>query len=630
MVETEDEWIDKAEEERLGIIAKYDKGREKGAQIDPWEDPAFEIYHVTDAYGFIHDNRLPLKSNPDEIKRKNTELERVDKWLKMLKAWDKYKNGEKLKKRTYKGIPNKLRGEAWAKLLELQTLKDQQKGKYEEMYQLARKHSPDIRQIDLDVNRTYRDHVNFRERYGITQQALFKILCAYSVYNSEVGYCQGMSQIAALLLLYLNEEDAFWALAQLMTNHKYAMHGFFIAGFPKLVRFQSHHDKILSIMLPKLKKHFDKHDGEKVLICGAYAILKIHSKTLLAKKNMDDILTYIQSKLPQNFDCDTDTAITLFNKHSEELHRKKLDTAGEPGDDELVKKPFGVIENLLPAVNNHHKSSRPAASPKKPVDSNENTKQDPSPNKLPPAGSVLENNSDLSPSPTRVTQSVGVLENSRQREQSPKPPADVLENSRPRTQSPQFVDVLEGSRLQARSPQPVDVVEKFTPITRSPQPVSVPENARPSSRSNRSIDGFNPTRRTPSPRDSVAVHENNRPSVSPRLPVSVPENISRRSLSPANINPPVYGRENSRASSSTPSPVNIPIENYMSSPSPPLSLNIPSGETVRIHVPYNSPSHHSSSFATTSSASRNGFDLSKSDPNRIKIDVSGSGSEILG
>ena len=41
----------------------------------------------------------------------------------------------------------------------------------------------------------------------------------------EVSYCQGMSQIAAILLMYLNEEDAFWALAQLLTNQRHAMHG---------------------------------------------------------------------------------------------------------------------------------------------------------------------------------------------------------------------------------------------------------------------------------------------------------------------------------------------------------------------------------------------------------------------
>jgi len=41
------------------------------------------------------------------------------------------------------------------------------------------------------------------------QQALFHVLAAYSLYNTEIGYCQGMSQIAALLLMYFNEEVRF-------------------------------------------------------------------------------------------------------------------------------------------------------------------------------------------------------------------------------------------------------------------------------------------------------------------------------------------------------------------------------------------------------------------------------------
>ena len=45
------------------------------------------------------------------------------------------------------------------------------------------------------------------------------------MYNTEVGYCQGMSQIAALLLMYLNEEDAFWALSALLSDKEHGMHG---------------------------------------------------------------------------------------------------------------------------------------------------------------------------------------------------------------------------------------------------------------------------------------------------------------------------------------------------------------------------------------------------------------------
>jgi hypothetical protein len=37
----------------------------------------------------------------------------------------------------------------------------------------------------------------FRERYNKRQQALFHVLAAYSMYNTEVGYCQGMSQVSS-------------------------------------------------------------------------------------------------------------------------------------------------------------------------------------------------------------------------------------------------------------------------------------------------------------------------------------------------------------------------------------------------------------------------------------------------
>ena len=37
----------------------------------------------------------------------------------------------------------------------------------QEMKERARQLSPDIVQIDLDVNRTYRDHIMFRKRYDV-------------------------------------------------------------------------------------------------------------------------------------------------------------------------------------------------------------------------------------------------------------------------------------------------------------------------------------------------------------------------------------------------------------------------------------------------------------------------------
>lgn len=60
----EEDLLRRSAEEREKIFARYALGREEGAQIDPWEDPAFEVYHSTDRYGFIHDKRLPSKVDP--------------------------------------------------------------------------------------------------------------------------------------------------------------------------------------------------------------------------------------------------------------------------------------------------------------------------------------------------------------------------------------------------------------------------------------------------------------------------------------------------------------------------------------------------------------------------------------
>ena len=68
-------------------------------------------------------------------------------------------------------------------------------GIYEAMKDLGRQTSPDVRQIDLDVMRTFRNHIMFRERYGIKQQALFHVLVAYSMYNPVSLVCGVCNQL---------------------------------------------------------------------------------------------------------------------------------------------------------------------------------------------------------------------------------------------------------------------------------------------------------------------------------------------------------------------------------------------------------------------------------------------------
>ncbi len=72
---------------------------------------------------------------------------------------------------------------------------------------------------------------------------------------------QGMSDIAGMLLIYVaDEEEAFWALAQLLNGPRHKMHCLFTNDFPGLTRYFKHHEKVLQTHLRKVWKHFKKLD----------------------------------------------------------------------------------------------------------------------------------------------------------------------------------------------------------------------------------------------------------------------------------------------------------------------------------------------------------------------------------
>ena len=58
--------------------------------------------------------------------------------------------------------------------------------------------------IQRDINRTFPAHDFFKEAGGLGQDSLYRISKAYAVHDSEVGYCQGLSFLAATLLLHVS------------------------------------------------------------------------------------------------------------------------------------------------------------------------------------------------------------------------------------------------------------------------------------------------------------------------------------------------------------------------------------------------------------------------------------------
>ncbi|XP_023160058.1 USP6 N-terminal-like protein isoform X1 [Drosophila hydei] len=367
--------VKRAEDEREDIFKRYELGLDPHNIVDSWENPTFEIYHITDKYGFMHDSRLPSSRDSQEVQRTKIELERDKKWVKMLNHWPP--PHEKLHKRVYKGIPDRMRWPAWKQLLNVQQSMDNNVGVYARMLQMAKENATETRQIDADVNRQFRDNLAYRERYSVKQCSLFNVLNAYSIYNSELGYCQGMACVAGVLLLYMQEEEAFWALNTLITDRKYGMHGLFIEGFPKLTRFIEHHDRILSKIMRKLHKHFMKHnvdallyaikwffvvfvervpfslslrvwdifllDGDRVILAMAVTILYLHKDELLRLKDMDGIIEYLQVKLHKNFGYNDDDAIQALERVMKKLKDLKLDVPPPAKTNEFPTRPLGMF-----------------------------------------------------------------------------------------------------------------------------------------------------------------------------------------------------------------------------------------------------------------------------------------------
>ena len=82
--------------------------------------------------------------------------------------------------------------------------------------------------IEKDLHRNFPNHELFGGAYKtIGQKELFLVLKAYSVYNPSVGYCQAQAPVAALLLMNLPTEKAFWCFVSICDKY---LTGYYSSG----------------------------------------------------------------------------------------------------------------------------------------------------------------------------------------------------------------------------------------------------------------------------------------------------------------------------------------------------------------------------------------------------------------
>ncbi|XP_051472327.1 TBC1 domain family member 1 isoform X3 [Apus apus] len=258
-------------------------------------------------------------------------------WEKMLSTPGRSKikfDVEKIHSAVGQGVPRHHRGEIWKFLAEQYHLKHQfpskQQPKDIPYKELLKQLTSQQHAILIDLGRTFPTHPYFSAQLGAGQLSLYNILKAYSLLDQEVGYCQGLSFVAGVLLLHMSEEDAFKMLKFLM----------FDMGLRKQYRPDM---TILQIQMYQLSRllhdyhrdlynHLEEHEigpslyaapwfltmfasqfplgfvarvFDMLLLQGSEAIFKValsllgsHKPLILQHENLETIVDFIKSTLP--------------------------------------------------------------------------------------------------------------------------------------------------------------------------------------------------------------------------------------------------------------------------------------------------------------------------------------------
>ncbi|KAJ8967022.1 hypothetical protein NQ314_003139 [Rhamnusium bicolor] len=307
-------------------------------------------------------NRVITPSKPEKLeeptrKRTKEELKSAVKRIKLeydemrpnqrevMEVWELVtsKEGGRIKcdkqmlfRAIRQGVPRGKRGEVWqflaqeycAKVAPIDITKYPN---YNVPYEtLLRQLTSHQHAILIDLGRTFPNHSYFSSPLGPGQLALFNLLKAYSLLDTEVGYCQGLSFVAGVLLLHMEESQAFFLLRHLMYRR-----GLRKQYLPDMVSLQIklyQLSRLVHDLLPELYNHFDFYEvaptlyaapwlltmfasqfplgfvtrvfdltfleGPDVIFRVALALLSYHKDKLLVCDSFEEIMNYLKVQLP--------------------------------------------------------------------------------------------------------------------------------------------------------------------------------------------------------------------------------------------------------------------------------------------------------------------------------------------
>ncbi|XP_040035391.2 TBC1 domain family member 12 [Gasterosteus aculeatus] len=193
----------------------------------------------------------------------------------ILPQWDSVKGTRRVRDLWWQGLPPSVRGRVWSlaignelnitpELYEIFLSRAKEKWRsYSETSSVNdsendggasladRESSLDL--IKLDISRTF-PYLFIFQKGGPYHDLLHSVLGAYTCYRPDIGYVQGMSFIAAVLILNLEEAEAFITFANLL--NKPCQMAFFRVDHELMLKYFAAFEVFFEENLPRLFSHF--------------------------------------------------------------------------------------------------------------------------------------------------------------------------------------------------------------------------------------------------------------------------------------------------------------------------------------------------------------------------------------
>ncbi|KAM6915911.1 TBC1 domain family member 12 [Xenentodon cancila] len=197
----------------------------------------------------------------------------------ILPHWDTVKGTRRVRDLWWQGLPPSVRGRVWSlaignelnitpELYEIFLSRAKEKWRsYSETSSVNesesdggasladRESSLDL--IKLDISRTFPSLFIF-QKGGPYHDLLHSVLGAYTCYRPDIGYVQGMSFIAAVLILNLEEAEAFITFANLL--NKPCQMAFFRVDHELMLKYFAAFEIFFEENLPRLFNHFQSNN----------------------------------------------------------------------------------------------------------------------------------------------------------------------------------------------------------------------------------------------------------------------------------------------------------------------------------------------------------------------------------